>query len=184
MTGIGRGGSCGGSSKHGGHGHQRGQNYTGTRTMPKSGLCAAHGNNGFDYGHRGAADQTQTSWEKLVQYVGTNYGQDISNKIQNKIPMTLAEPVHTPEVLARHAIWEQMVCTRQANIQQAWLLKWVILQPHLEWTPMHPCSLQFWIMKLEKEITNRTMRSQSRCLTQKRLNTTMIGEPIKRGTHY
>jgi hypothetical protein len=58
----------------------------------------------FLKGHRGAADQTQTSWEKLVQYVGTNYGQDISNELQNKIPMTLAEPVHTPEVLARHAI--------------------------------------------------------------------------------
>jgi hypothetical protein len=37
--------------------------------------------------------------------------------------------------LARHAIQEQMVHTRQENIQQAHLLKWVILeavQPHLE----------------------------------------------------
>jgi hypothetical protein len=49
-------------------------------------------------------DQMRTSWEKLVQFVGTNYGQDISNDLQNKIPVTLSEPVHTPEVLARHAI--------------------------------------------------------------------------------
>jgi hypothetical protein len=48
--------------------------------------------------------QMRTAWEKLVQFMGTNYGQDISNELQNKIPVTLSEPVHTPEVLARHAI--------------------------------------------------------------------------------
>jgi hypothetical protein len=61
--------SCGG--KHGGCGRRRGQNYTGTRTVAKSGLCAALGNNVFDYGHRAAADQMRTSWEKLVRFVGT-----------------------------------------------------------------------------------------------------------------
>jgi hypothetical protein len=46
----------------------------------KSGLCAALGNNVFAYGQRAAADQMQTSWEKLVQFMGTNYGQDISKQ--------------------------------------------------------------------------------------------------------
>jgi hypothetical protein len=41
----------------------------------------------------------------------------------------LVEWVHTPEVLARHAIWEQMVHTGQVKIQQALLcMKWVILE--------------------------------------------------------
>jgi hypothetical protein len=62
----------------------RGQNYTGARTAAKSGLYAALGNNVFDYGHRAATDQMRTSWEKLVQFVGTNYGQDISNELQCK----------------------------------------------------------------------------------------------------
>jgi hypothetical protein len=74
------------------------------RWWQKSGLCATLGNNVFNYGHRAAADQMQTSWEKLVQFMGTNYGQDISNELQNKTPVTLTKPVHTPEVLARHAI--------------------------------------------------------------------------------
>jgi hypothetical protein len=52
----------------------------------KSGLCATLGINVFDYGHRAAVDQMRTSWEKHVQFVGTNYGQDISNELQNKIP--------------------------------------------------------------------------------------------------
>jgi hypothetical protein len=105
MTGRGRGGSHGGcSGKHGVCSRGRRQNYTVTRTAAKSGLCAALGINVFDYGHRAAADQMRTSWEKLVQFVGTNYGQDISNELQNKIPVILSKPVHTPEVLARHAI--------------------------------------------------------------------------------
>jgi hypothetical protein len=82
----------------------------------------------FDYGHKEAADQMRTSWEKLVQYVGTNYGQDISNELQNKLTVTLAEPLHTPAVMARHAIREQMIRTGQANLEQARIAQQVILQ--------------------------------------------------------
>jgi hypothetical protein len=62
MTGRGRGGSHGGrGSEHSGHSCRRGQNYTGARMVAKSDLCAALGNNVFDYGHRAAADQMRTS---------------------------------------------------------------------------------------------------------------------------
>jgi hypothetical protein len=57
MTGRGRGGSHGGCGERGGCGCGRGQNYTGARMAAKSGLCAALGNNVFDYVHRAAADQ-------------------------------------------------------------------------------------------------------------------------------
>ena len=70
----------------------------------------------------------RTSWEKLVDYVGTNYGQDISNELQNKITVTLAKPVHNPAVIQRHAIREQMIRNGQANIQQARQAQQVILQ--------------------------------------------------------
>jgi hypothetical protein len=46
----------------------------------------------------------RTSWEKLFQYVGTNYGQDIRNELQNKLTVTLIEPVHTAGVLMRHGV--------------------------------------------------------------------------------
>ena len=58
----------------------------------------------FDYVQKSAADQTRSSWEKLVQYVGTNYGQDISNVLQNKLTVNLVEPIHAPEVIERHII--------------------------------------------------------------------------------
>ena len=104
MSGRGRSSSRGGrgNGERGGRGRGRGQNYTGTRKLPQSGLCTTLGNNVFDYGHKAAADQMQTSWEKLVQCVGSNYGQDVSNELQNKTTVKLDEPVHTTTVLTRH----------------------------------------------------------------------------------
>jgi hypothetical protein len=59
------------------------------------------------------------SWEKLVQYVGTNYGQDISNELQNKISVDITEPVYSSEVLAKHGLREAMIRSGQQNIQRA-----------------------------------------------------------------
>ena len=87
-----------------GRGRGRGQHYTGASKASKSGLCTTLGNNVFDYGHKAAADQMRILWEKLVQYVGTNYGQDISNELQNKVTVILAKPTHSPTVMVRHAI--------------------------------------------------------------------------------
>ena len=41
-----------------------------------------------------------SSWEKLVKYVGTNYGPDIGNEFQNKKTYVIAEPEHAPATLA------------------------------------------------------------------------------------
>jgi hypothetical protein len=61
----------------------------------------------------------RTSWEKLAQYVGTNYGQDVSNELQNKITVILVEPVHTDDVLLKHSLREIMIRNGQMNIQRA-----------------------------------------------------------------
>ena len=117
----------GGRSSRGGRGNTgrgkggrgRGQNYSASATSAKKGLCTTLGTNVFDYGMKNAADQMRTSWEKLVNYVGTNYGQDISNELLDKLTVTLEEPVHSDEVLARHATRETMVRNAQVNILQA-----------------------------------------------------------------
>jgi hypothetical protein len=70
----------------------------------------------------------RTSCEKLVQYVGTTCGQDISNELHNKTTLVLPEPVHTAAVLTRHAAREQMIRKGQANLQQAREAQRVILQ--------------------------------------------------------
>jgi hypothetical protein len=77
------------------------------------------GTNVCDYGQKSAADQMRTSWENLVQYVGTNYGQDINNELQNNITVVIIKHVHTNDVLARHSVREVMIRTGQTNIQRA-----------------------------------------------------------------
>ena len=51
-----------------------------------------------------------------MQYISMNYGQDISNELQNKLTFNLVEPIHAPEVIVRHIIRERMNRTGQANI--------------------------------------------------------------------
>ena len=45
--------------------------------------------------------------------------QDISNELQNEITVVIAEPVHAPAVLARHATHKTMIRAGQANIATA-----------------------------------------------------------------
>jgi hypothetical protein len=54
-----------------------------------------------------------------VQYVGTNYGQDINNDFQNTITVVLIEPVHTDDVLMINGVREVMIQTGHLNIQRA-----------------------------------------------------------------
>jgi hypothetical protein len=103
----------------GGRGCGRGQNYTGLTNTTKKDMCANIGTNVFDYGQNSAADLMRTSWEKLVQYVGTNYGQDISNELQNNISVDIIEPVHSAEVLRKHGLRESMIRSGKLSIQQA-----------------------------------------------------------------
>jgi hypothetical protein len=113
----GRGGR--GHGGRGGRGCGRGQNYTDLANTKKKGLCANIGTNVFYYGQKSAANLMRTSWDKLVQYVCTNYGQDISNELQNKISVDIIEPVHSAEVLRKHGLREAMIRSGKRNIQRA-----------------------------------------------------------------
>ena len=87
-----------------GRGRGRGSNYSSASAVTKhKGLCAALGNHVFDYGQKGAADQMRTSWEKIVHHVGTIYGHDISNELQNKKTVIIDEPQHSQQTLDKHA---------------------------------------------------------------------------------
>ena len=119
----GRGGRSGGRGGRGNRNRKRGQprgnSYAGASNSSKKGLCAALNSNVFDYGQKNSADQMRTSWEKIVQYVGTTYGQDISNELQNKAIVALTEPVHTTVITARHAVRETIIRRGQERIQTA-----------------------------------------------------------------
>jgi hypothetical protein len=79
----GRGG--GRNNGNGGRGHGRGQNYNGSANTTNKGTFVNLNTNLFEFGQHFAPDLMLTSWEKRVQYAGTNYRQDIINELQNKI---------------------------------------------------------------------------------------------------
>jgi hypothetical protein len=115
----GRGGCGHGGASRVGRGRGRGQNYTGLANAAMRGICTNLGTNVFDYGQKSAADQMCTSWENIVQYVGTNYGQDMNNKLQSKVWVVITTPVYTNDVLSRHSVREVMIRNGQLNIQRA-----------------------------------------------------------------
>jgi protein-disulfide isomerase-like protein with CxxC motif len=92
-------------------------------TSTRKGLCDALGANVFDYGQKAAADQMRTTWEKITDYVGTTYAQDICNELQNKSTVILDQPTHTAAVLQRNAAREAAIRAGQLNIQAAQRLR-------------------------------------------------------------
>ena len=60
------------------------------------------GNHVFDYGHKGAAYQMSTTWEKIVNHVGIIYGHNISNESQNKKRIKIPQPENTQKVKDKH----------------------------------------------------------------------------------
>ena len=62
----------------------RGQGYSTTPKSIKTGLCKELEGHVFDYGGHGAADKMRISMEKIQQYVGIKYGEDISAELKNR----------------------------------------------------------------------------------------------------
>jgi hypothetical protein len=87
-------GGCGGHTGRG-PGGGRGNAYTGGRVKTtKVGLCKDLEGNMFDFGTTFAADQMQILQEKIAQYIGAKYGEDIANELQNKTRIVLSAPAY------------------------------------------------------------------------------------------
>jgi hypothetical protein len=96
-----------GAGRNGGRGRGRGSgrtgrgnDYSGSASSNKKGLCSALGNHVFDYGQRGSADQTKTSYETLTRHAGTVFGPDIGNELQNRQRLVIPEPTYSAEAIA------------------------------------------------------------------------------------
>ena len=127
MTKAGRG-HGGRGNNNGGRGRCRGDNHANANSTAKRGSCAALGKNVFDYGHKAAADEMRTSWEKVAQCVGTAHGQDISNELQNEGCVIVTEPIHSQAVLDRHAARVQVMAKSRDNLQRARTAQKVMLE--------------------------------------------------------
>ncbi len=70
--------------------------------MSKVELCKELEDNLFDYGVPNAANLMRTMQEKIRQYVGIKYGEDIASELTNKAMVTIPPPVYSTVILLRH----------------------------------------------------------------------------------
>ena len=88
-----------------GLGGGRDSSYSGGKSKStKVGLCKDLEANIFDFGTASAADQMQITQEKIAQYIGTRYGEDIANELQNKLRDVIPAPAYSPSTLTRHTL--------------------------------------------------------------------------------
>ena len=89
-----------GSENGRGQGHGRGTGYTSKPKTSKVGLCKELDDNIFDYGIPNAANLMPTMQEKIGQYIGIKYWEDIANELTNKVTVTI--PLHYPCTLQQY----------------------------------------------------------------------------------
>ena len=66
------------------------------------GLFSALLHHVFDYVQKGAAYQMSLTWVKFINIIGTIYGHDISNELQNKKQIDIPQLEHTQQVKDKH----------------------------------------------------------------------------------
>jgi hypothetical protein len=80
------------------------------------GLCKELEGNVFHYG---AADKISTTMEKVQQYVGMKFGEDIANELKNRVKLVIPQPEYSAATKARHVGYETLVRTKQATLLAA-----------------------------------------------------------------
>ena len=96
------------------YGRGRGGNKLTVASLRKV-LCAASSDNIFTYNKKGAADQLAIALHQIVTHIETNYGQEISHKIHNRIAVITVKPVYDQELLDKQVIKEGQ---REANFKR------------------------------------------------------------------
>jgi hypothetical protein len=121
VQGRGKNAGCNGccAANSWGNGHGRGVGYTSKPKTLKVGLCKELENHIFHYGVSNAPDLMRTTQEKIAQYVGIKYGEDIANELTNKTTVTVAPPVYSAAIMLRHQEWKVHVRKKQKNTKTA-----------------------------------------------------------------
>jgi uncharacterized protein YbjQ (UPF0145 family) len=102
--------------------------YSSKPKTTKMGLCKELEGHIFDYGRHGAANTMRVTQEKVQQYVGIKFGEDIANKIKNKKLVILTPPKYSNAIELRHQEYERLVRRKQGNLMRALEVKLTTLQ--------------------------------------------------------
>ena len=91
-------------------------------------MCPVLGEKIFTYGEKGSAYQIETTQEKIVQYVGIQYGNDISTEVLNQIEFIIPKPDHSQETLDEHDDNVKKIEIRYNRTKNAMEAKKVVLE--------------------------------------------------------
>ena len=53
----------------------------------------------------------RVTMEKIQQFVGLKFGEDVANKLKNRAKVVLPPPEYSAATKARHVVYEQMIRT-------------------------------------------------------------------------
>ncbi len=152
----GRGGrGCGGRGDRAGRGlgGGRGNAYSGgKRKTTKVGLCKDLKGSVFNFGTTSAANQMGIMQEKIAQYIGAKYGEDIANKLQNKTRVVLSAPTYSSVMLTCHALKIALVRHQQAMMKTARLSSHTLLEAEIANNPTNR-TLVTELAKLNNDIS-------------------------------
>ncbi len=153
MSGWGGRGCAGRGGRAGrGPGGGRGNAYTGGRVKTtKVGLCKDLEGNVINFRTTSAADQMQILQEKIAQYIGAKYGENIANELQNKTRIVLSAPAYPDMTMTRHALWIALVRSQQAAMSTARLSSHTLLEAEIALAPGDR-SLVMELAKLNQDI--------------------------------
>ncbi len=105
----------------------------------------------FNFGTTSAADQMQILQEKIAQYIGAKYGEDIANKLQNKTRIVLSAPGYPSTTMTQHALQIALVRSQQAGMSAARLSSRTSLEAEIALAPGNH-SLILELAKLNQDI--------------------------------
>jgi hypothetical protein len=101
------------------NGQGRGTGYTSKANTKNVGMCAELHHHIFNYGVANAADLMRTTQEKIAQFVGSKFGEDIANELTNKVAVIVPPPQYSAAIKTRHQEWEKHVRSKQTRVRAA-----------------------------------------------------------------
>jgi hypothetical protein len=98
-----------------------------------------------------AADQMQILQDKIAQYIGAKYGEDIAKELQNKTRIVLSALAYPSTTMTRHALRITLIRSQQAAMLTARLLSCTSMEAEIALAPGDH-SLVMELVKLNQDI--------------------------------
>jgi hypothetical protein len=85
----------------------------------KTGLTKELEGHIFDFGTANSADKMKTTQEKIADYVGIKYGDDVASELINRVRIILAPPEYPAEASKRHDADKLVIKQQRVNTLKA-----------------------------------------------------------------